>query len=64
MIDREILTKFYSSDGKLIKQYHVLAGSDLETCIERTYNDLLNVDIEYLKENDEIIGYFGLEKIS
>lgn len=62
MIDKEILTKFYSSDDKLIKEYHVLAGSDLETCIERTYNDLLDVEIEYIKENDEIIGYFGLEK--
>lgn len=62
MIDRELLTKFYSSDKDLISIHHVLAGSSLEECIEKTYNDLLNVEISYLKENDEIIGYYGLEK--
>lgn len=62
---KEILTECFSTDSDLLKKWHIEAPSDLETCVNRTNNDLLsinNMNFVLLKDNkDSLIGFYGTE---
>ena len=58
---KEAITKFYSSDNDLIEKFHIIAGSGLEACVNRTVDDLDKVDITYIYDKEELIGYFATD---
>ena len=58
---KEAITKFYSSDDDLIEKFHIIAGSGLEACIDRTVDDLKDFDVTYIFNKEELIGYFATE---
>lgn len=62
-MNKEILTELFSTDPDLLSKYHIIAPNSAEACAEKTLNDLAdcNVEVHLIKENDEIIGYYGLE---
>ena len=62
MIDKSILTELYKTDPELIEKFHVCHGQGLEKCVERTYNDLLVAETEYLYNGTDVIGYYSLER--
>ena len=59
---KEAITKFYSSDNDLIEKFHIIAGNGLEACVNRTVDDLKDLEIAYIFEKEELIGYFALDK--
>ena len=63
-MNKELLTELFSTDTDLLSTYHILAPNTAEVCAERTMNDLIkyNVDIHLIKQNTEVIGYYGIEK--
>ena len=63
-MNKEILTNLFSSDSDFILKYHNLAPTSAEICAEKTFNDLCNynVDLRLIEKNNEIIGYYGIEK--
>jgi predicted acetyltransferase len=60
---KELLKDCFATDSDLINTWHIEAGTDLDTCVNRTYNDLQkhNVMVFVLEEYNKIIGYFGIE---
>lgn len=60
---KDLLLKCFKADKDLIENWHIEAGNGLETCVNRTYSDLIsnNVQLFELIENNETIGYFGKE---
>jgi hypothetical protein len=65
-MNKELLTKLYSTDPELLSKYHILAPNSAEVCAERTCSDLKewNVDIKLIKKDNEIIGYYGIERLN
>lgn len=57
----DVLTQCYASDPTFIKKYHELAGKSLATCIDRTYNDFIehNVNSFVLVHENSVVGFFG-----
>lgn len=62
-MDKELLTKLFRTDSELLSKYHILAPNSAEVCAERTLKDLndSNVEIHLIKQNNEVIGYYGIE---
>ena len=60
---KQVLLECFESDSELLEKWHIESGTSLDNCINRTYNDLqeCNVSFYVLKDNDKIIGYFGIE---
>lgn len=63
---KDIIKKYFSMDKDLITTYHLVSGTNLDTCINQTFNDLQPVDntfkfFEILEDNKEF-GYFGYER--
>lgn len=63
-MNKQNLTDLFSTDSDLLCKYHVLAPNTAEVCAERTLNDMkeANVIIHLIEKNDEIIGFYGIEK--
>lgn len=58
------IRRAYESDANLISQWHVIAGSTREQCIEKTIRDLeacQTLQFFVVSEGDEFVGYFGTE---
>lgn len=54
----------YESDPELIEKWHIIAGSGLDQCVDRTVEDLLNcetITFYVVTEDGEFVGYFGSE---
>lgn len=63
------LFNLYRKDPKIMSDYHVLAPSNLEACVMKTYKDLNQAhikvyDIVDKQANNRTIGYFGHETIN
>lgn len=65
-----VLQECFASDKELLQKWHVMAPSDLETCVRKTFNDLKNEPtlkffvIECVTEDsDEIVGFFGTARV-
>lgn len=61
---KEILTELLATDKDLLSIYHIEAPNTVEVCVNRTFNDLQDAKVEVIliKENEEVIGYYGIEK--
>lgn len=60
-----IIEECFATDDELLYKWHIEAPADLDTCVRRTFNDLKNaptIQMYAIKENGEIIGFFGTEK--
>lgn len=60
---KDILLDCFITDEDLLNKYHVSAPATLNQCVERTHSDLMSayVQVYSLEENEEVIGYFGIE---
>lgn len=60
---KDYLTECFATDKDLIQKWHIESGTDLETCVNRTFNDLQENNVKFfvLLENNHLIGYFGKE---
>lgn len=63
-MNKEQLAELFSTDKELLSTYHILAPNTAEICAERTLNDLkeANVEIHLIEQDNEVIGYYGIEK--
>jgi hypothetical protein len=63
-MNKEQLTELFNTDPELLSTYHILAPNSAEVCAEKTLGDMneANVDIHLVKKNEEIIGFYGIEK--
>lgn len=61
---KPILNQCFDKDSNLVSQWHIEAGNGLENCVNRTYNDLQNLKVEFFKieQDDRLVGYFAKEK--
>lgn len=61
---KELLTELLATDLELLSIYHIEAPNTAEICANRTFKDLQNakVEVKLIKENEEVIGYYGIEK--
>lgn len=59
----ECLRKYFSTDKELIEKWHIAAGKDVETCVQRTLKDLKNntANTFVLFELEDNSGFFGIE---
>lgn len=57
----DLIADCYESDARFIADYHVMNGSSLEKCINKTVEDLYCHDASVYKLTDsgEFVGYFG-----
>lgn len=62
---KDILSECFSSDKDLLDKWHIESGTSLENCVNRTYNDLKQLNIEFypLYEDSKLIGYFCKEEV-
>ena len=62
-MNKELMTKLFSTDKDLLDTYHILAPNSAEVCAEKTLKDLQdsNVEIHLIEKNNEVIGYYGIE---
>lgn len=60
---RDIILDCFSSDKALTEKWHIVSGSGLENCVDRTTNDLKEFKVVFYKltENEKLVGYFGIE---
>lgn len=61
---KSMLTRCYSSDKELIEKFHVLSGSSIEDCVNRTCQDFFSCKVDIfvvLSDSGDFIGYFGEE---
>lgn len=60
---KTIISECFESDPELIEKWHIEAGSSLENCINRTFNDLNKFNVTFYKLNidNKLVGYFGVE---
>lgn len=63
-MNKELLTELFKSDENFIGKFHNLSPATAEICAEKTFNDLSQycVDFHLLKQNQEVIGYYGIER--
>ncbi len=61
---KEFLFECFGTDPELIEKWHIESGTNLETCVERTFKDLQNNKVKFyiLIDNNNLIGYFGKEE--
>ena len=59
-----IIEDCFKTDQELLNKWHIESGNGLENCVIRTYNDLINANVKVysLKENNNLIGFFGIEE--
>lgn len=57
----DVIVNCYQSDRDLISKFHVVSGSGLSSCVDRTVSDFINNDINIysISDNNQFIGYFG-----
>lgn len=60
---KSVITECFSTDTDLIEKWHIESGSNLETCANRTFNDLQDIDVNFYKLmiNNSVVGFFGIE---
>jgi hypothetical protein len=64
-LTKELLRDMFSKDEDLVNKYHIEAGCGLDACVERTFNDLeqYNVETFLIKRDNRVVGYFGRENL-
>ena len=62
-MNKELMTKLFSTDQVLLDSFHILAPNSAEVCAERTFKDLEDnkVTTYLIRKNNEVIGYYGIE---
>ena len=55
------IKKYFSMDQELIDKYHVISGSTLDECCDRTIKDLDKMKTLKFFELENNIGFFGIE---
>lgn len=63
---KNVIYECFSTDQELIDEYHVEAGTDLDTCVDRTFKDLLTIkDLKFntIIEDGKICGFFGVHDL-
>lgn len=60
---KDLLKNCFSTDEQLIQVWHLEAGKGLESCVEKTFQDLqlYKTQIFKLSNENELAGYFGKE---
>lgn len=63
-----VIKECFSQDSDLVEKYHIAAGTGLESCVQRTVEDLDNCHESfkfYKVENEgKLFGFFGKEHIN
>jgi hypothetical protein len=60
-MNKELLTELFSTDKDLLSIYHIEAPNSAEVCAERTLKDIEGSDIFLFKNEDKVIGYYGIK---
>jgi hypothetical protein len=57
----DIIVNCYQTDKDLINKYHVISGSGLSACVDKTASDLIlnNISVYKLIKDNKFVGYFG-----
>lgn len=60
---KNIILECFSTDKDLIEKWHIVSGSGLENCTNKTVDDLkeFKVNVYKLTQDNKLIGYFGIE---
>ena len=62
---KPIIAECYAGDEALINKWHQVAGSGLQSCVDKEFSDLRSVNVEFYRvtEGETLIGYFCKEEI-
>lgn len=60
-MNKQQLTELFSTDEELLSMYHILAPNTAEICAERTLKDLKGSYVYSFEQDNEIIGYYGID---
>lgn len=60
---KELIQFCFLTDSDLTEKWHISAGKGINTCVEKTVNDLKDCQTQVFKvtDGDDIVGYFGKE---
>lgn len=61
-----IIRECFATDAELLATFHIEAPADVDTCTNRTIEDLKkapNFTFYSLKEGNEIVGFFGVSYV-
>ncbi len=63
---KDVIKQGFSSDKNLIDKWHIISGSGLDSCVNKTIEDLKTQTFSDFKffvvlNDEEFIGYFGVE---
>jgi hypothetical protein len=60
---KPLLKECFESDPILLEKFHIYAGQGLDACVNKTYQDLqeMNVTLFKIEKNSELVGYFAKE---
>lgn len=62
---KSVILESFKTDQELIDTYHVVSGSGLDNCVNKTFNDLNKADPSFkfylLEDNNKQLGFFGKE---
>jgi hypothetical protein len=62
---KSLLRECFETDIVLLEKFHIYAGQGIETCVNKTFKDLqeANVQIFKIEQDHELVGYFGKEDL-
>lgn len=60
---KPLLTECFATDPDLLAKWHIKAGSGLDSCVEKTFQDLIEARVLIFRvtNDQETVGYFGKE---
>lgn len=62
---RGIINECFGADEDLLSKWHIVAPADLNTCVNKTMEDLkdaINFEFYELREQGQTVGFIGIEK--
>lgn len=64
---KPIIKECFSSDNELLEKYHIYSGKGIDSCVEKTFQDLSSLKDNYkffkVISEDKLVGFFGIEKV-
>lgn len=63
--DYNIIKECFAKDEDLINKWHIESGKGLDSCANRTINDIkdfIGFKFFIVKDEQELVGFFGIEK--
>lgn len=62
---KPIIKECFSTDPALLETFHIYSGKGLDSCVEKTFQDLSSIKENYnffkVVSDNNLIGFFGIE---